>query len=352
MKKINLADHDIFTGNDWKVFDDFLETMSFSKVIILVDENTRRHCLPMLLSNTSVENPELIEIPSGEKHKTIDTCKLAWQRMLDRQIDRKALLINLGGGVIGDLGGFCAATFKRGIDFIQMPTTLLAQVDASIGGKLGVDFGGVKNSIGLFKNPKAVFINPDFLQTLPEREIRSGFAEIIKHSLIADAGLWEQIETMKSLGNANWQDFIIPSLLIKKQIVGADPFEQNIRKKLNFGHTIGHAIECLSLQSEAPRLHGEAIAAGMICEAWLSAKYVGLSKAGLNEIEKHILKIYGKMSLDESAFPRLLELMKNDKKNLKGAISFTLLTKPGAALTDQFCSEKLILESLGYYSGL
>lgn len=352
MEKIRLEDYEIFIGTNWNDFSELLRRSVISKIAILVDENTRRYCLPVLLANTSVQNPELIEIPSGEAHKNIETCQFIWQQLIDRQIDRKALMINFGGGVIGDMGGFSAATFKRGIDFIQMPTTLLSQVDASIGGKLGVDFGDIKNSIGLFKNPKAVFINPVFLKTLPTSEIRSGFAEIIKAGLIANAGLWERIKTMENLDNENWQDLIIPSLQIKKQIVEADPFEQNIRKKLNFGHTIGHAIESLSLQSEAPLLHGEAIASGMICEAWLSWKCCDLSESALSEIVDYILKVFGKVKLNESDFPGLLELMKNDKKNIQSRINFTLLTKPGAAKVDQFCDENTILESLEYYNQL
>jgi 3-dehydroquinate synthase len=349
MERISLTDYDIFVGDFWNAFDDFLNTAQYSKIVILVDENTRQHCLPILLSNVEIRNLKLIEIASGETNKNIKICNLIWQQMIDNQVDRNALAINLGGGVIGDMGGFCASTFKRGIDFIQIPTTLLSQVDASIGGKLGIDFEGVKNSIGLFKNPKAVFIDPAFLKTLSLRQIRSGFTEMIKHGLIADARIWNELREIEDFKNVDWRTHIILSLKIKKQIVEADPFEKNIRKKLNFGHTIGHAIESLALHFEKPLLHGEAIAAGMICEAWLSTKKNKLSEAGLKEIVDFVLKIYGKVSLEEESFSDLLNLMKNDKKNKGTEINFTLLSKPGEASINHTCDENLIRESLKYY---
>ncbi len=349
MEKINLTDYDIFVGAIWEAFDELFNESGYSKIVVLVDENTREHCLPVLLKNTSIKDPELVEISSGEIHKNIETCRFIWQQMMDKQVDRKAAVINLGGGVIGDMGGFCASTFKRGVDFIQIPTTLLSQVDSSIGGKLGIDFGAVKNSIGLFKNPKAVFVSPAFLKTLPTLEVRSGFAEMIKHGLIADASIWNELKNIEAFEKADWLAHITPSLKIKKQIVEADPLEQNVRKKLNFGHTIGHAIEGLALQSEHALLHGEAIAAGMICESWLSMKSSGLAEAALNEIVDYILKIYGKVKLSEASFQSLLALMKNDKKNEGAAINFTLLSKIGEASINHICNEKLILESLKYY---
>lgn len=352
MKIIRTRDYKIFVGDFWEALDEFLKVAKYSKIIILIDENTRRQCLPIFLSKIKMENAVLIEIPSGEMHKNIETCQTIWRQMIENQIGRNALMINLGGGVIGDMGGFCASTFKRGINFIQIPTTLLSQVDASIGGKLGIDFGRVKNSVGLFKNPKAVFINSDFLNTLPKREIRSGFAEMIKHALIADVAVWEELKKIEELGKINWLQHIIFSLKIKKQIVEADPFEKNDRKKLNFGHTIGHAIESLALEIKHTLLHGEAIAAGVVCESWLSMKKADLSKASLIEISDCILKIYGKVEIEESSFSNLLTLMKNDKKNEGTGINFTLLSKPGESLVNNICSEDLVIESLRYYMNL
>ena len=349
MEKISLGEYDIFVGDIWEPLNDLLVEFNYSKIVVLIDENTRHHCLSTLLSNTDIENLKLIEIPSGEVHKSIETCNVIWKQMIVKQLDRNALVINLGGGVIGDMGGFCASTFKRGMDFIQIPTTLLSQVDSSIGGKLGIDFGDVKNSIGLFKNPKAVFIYPGFLKTLPAAEIQSGFAEMIKHGLIADTEIWEELKMINDFENVNWTSLIIPSLKIKKRIVEADPFEKNVRKKLNFGHTIGHAVESLALQSKQPLLHGEAIAVGMVCEAWLSVKNSNLSESVLDEISEYIVKKYGKVSLKESAFSNLTDLMKNDKKNEGAAINFTLLSQPGKASINHTCDEKMIAESLRYY---
>jgi len=349
MEKISLGEYDIFVGDIWKSLNGLLIEFNYSKIVVLIDENSRHHCLSTLLSNTDIENLKLIEIPSGEIHKSIDTCNFIWEQMINKQLDRNALVINLGGGVIGDMGGFCASTFKRGVDFIQIPTTLLSQVDSSIGGKLGIDFGDVKNSIGLFKNPKAVFIYPDFLKTLPIAEVRSGFAEMIKHGLIADREIWEELKTVEDFEKVNWTSLIVPSLKIKKQIVEADPFEKNVRKKLNFGHTIGHAIESLALKSEKPLLHGEAVAAGMICEAWLSVKKNNLPKTTLNKIAEFILKTYDKVSLKEATFSDLIDLMKNDKKNEGAAINFTLLSQPGEASINHTCDEEMIAESLKYY---
>jgi 3-dehydroquinate synthase len=284
--------------------------------------------------------------------KNIETCQIIWRTMMDNEANRNALTINLGGGVIGDMGGFCASTFKRGMDFIQIPTTLLSQVDASIGGKLGIDFQNIKNSIGLFANPKAVFVNPIFLNTLPQREIRSGFAEIIKHALIVDSEQWQVLKIITDLTKVNWSERLIPSLNIKKTVVEADPFEKGWRKALNFGHTIGHAVESLLLESTTPLLHGEAIAIGMICESYLSHKILGMSKANLDEICDFILKIYGKVDITMLGNHALLNLMKQDKKNDANVINFTLLNQIGDANVNQTTNENRITESINFYNDL
>ena len=352
MEKISLDEYDIYVGNFWETFNLLFEKIDYSRVAILVDENTRQFCLPKLLSKTKISDPLIIETKSGELNKNIQTCSDIWQQMIENQIDRNGLLINLGGGVIGDMGGFCASTYKRGIDFIQMPTTLLSQVDSSIGGKLGIDFGEVKNSIGLFQNPQAVFIDPDFLETLSPREIRSGFAEMIKHGLIKDETIWSKLKALENFENVDWISLITPSLNIKKEIVEEDPLEKSIRKKLNFGHTIGHAIESFALENNQSVLHGEAIAAGMVCEAWLSTKKCNLTEEALAILSDYILKTYSKLTIEESSFPQLLELMKNDKKNEGSTINFTLLTRIGASVINHSCEEELIQESLKYYMKL
>ncbi|TAK50436.1 MAG: 3-dehydroquinate synthase [Saprospiraceae bacterium] len=349
---LHLNDYDISIGSpggfDGEALRQLVRKGSYTKIALLTDENTKRHCLPLVLPALDFEI-NVIEIPSGEQHKSLDTCNFVWQEMVRIGLDRRSLLINLGGGVIGDMGGFCAATYLRGIDFVQMPATLLAQVDASIGGKLGIDFQYLKNNIGVFKNPKAVFVEPVFLKTLPARQIRSGFAEIIKHALIGDAGLWEQLQSITDLSTVDWAALLAPSLAIKKRVVEEDPHEKGIRKALNFGHTIGHAVESFSFKNEKPLLHGEAVAVGMICETFLSHKLAGLPLASVESVTQFILRFYEPYPLDEKGFPELLSLMKMDKKNVGGRINFTLINPLGQAIIDQSCEEALIEESLRFY---
>jgi len=352
MEKIQLAKYEIIVGDIKKSLPGFLQKHSYSKIFVLTDNNTTTHCLPLIESTLSGFSWSSIQILAGEQHKNIETCQSIWQQMMEAGADRKALAINLGGGVIGDMGGFCASTFKRGMDFIQIPTTLLSQVDASIGGKLGIDFMQVKNSIGLFKNPQAVLIDPTFLSTLSFAEIRSGFAEIIKHSLIADIDQWKQICQIRDITTVNWAPIITPSLLIKKQVVEEDPFERGLRKALNFGHTIGHAIEGHALESDRPLLHGEAIAIGMICETFLSHRILGLSKTELENVSRYLLSVYDSYPLQKKNYPAYFQLMKNDKKNEDGKINFSLIIPLGEAVVNQTCEKELIEESLDYYNGL
>ncbi len=352
MKTLNLSDYKIEVGDVWTKVNTFLNENTFSKLAVIVDENTVKDCLPIFRENVKGHSFHLIEIPSGEKNKTIATCQTIWQRMMEHGLDRHSLVINLGGGVIGDMGGFCAATFKRGMAFIQIPTTLLAQVDASIGGKLGIDFNEVKNAIGLFQNPKAVFIDPIFLKTLSYKELRSGFAEIIKHGLIADVNLWNDIVAVEDIYDFEMEDLIYRSLLVKQNVVEQDPFEKGIRKVLNFGHTIGHALESVALDSNKPLLHGEAIAIGMVCEAWLSQKENELSATNLKTISHYIIGLYGKSILSETDFPQYLEIMSQDKKNQGKTINFTYLKGLGSSVFDCTSAEDSILDSLRYYNSL
>ncbi len=345
MFTLHLNDHDIFIGDSIGALSVFLKNNHFSKIAVLVDEHTRLYCLPLILENEGIR-AEVIEIPSGEMHKNIDTCQTIWREMMRSGLDRQSLLLLLGGGVLGDMGGFCAATFLRGIAFAQIPTTLLAQVDASIGGKTGIDFDFIKNSVGLFQNPRAVFVDPIFLKTLPEAEIRSGFAEIIKHALIADAGAWESLKKIETLSGTDWLPHLQHSLSIKKQIVETDPREKGIRKALNFGHTVGHALESYFLKITPPLLHGEAVAQGMLCESWLSWKVCGLPEAALSEITAFIRRFYPPLPLPPDAPSAIFEWMKKDKKNDRGRINFSLLSAIGEVRIDQFCEEEAIRQCL------
>ena len=353
MQTLQLSDYQIVIGNFWSAFADFLRDKKYSKIIVLVDENTEGACFERFRAHFPADIAAIVRVPSGELNKNVETCQQIWRDLFTAQADRNSVLICIGGGVIGDMGGFAASTFKRGMDFIQMPTTLLSQVDSSIGGKLGIDFQEVKNSIGVFANPKAVFISPDFLDTLSLREVRSGFGEIIKHALIADAKQWQDLRKMMDLTAVDWTKIITPSLKIKQYVVEIDPFERGLRKALNFGHTIGHAVESKALTSENPLTHGEAIAIGMICEAYLSKILRGLSDAELMDICTFILKIYGHYDLQSFDFPSLIALMRQDKKNDSAAnINFSLLPKIGSVEVNCIAMEAEIEAALSFYKNL
>lgn len=324
MKEVKANDYSIFIGKESLQKYDF---NSYNQLAILVDENTKRDCLPAFLKATNID-AIIIEIQSGEEHKNIEKCQLIWNALSSQQFDRNSLLINLGGGVIGDMGGFAASTYKRGIDFIQIPTSLLAMVDASIGGKLGIDFAYLKNQIGVFNNPKAVLINPIFLNSLPKNQLLSGFAEVVKHALIADKCYWEEIKTTP-LEKMNWESIIFQSVVIKNNIVTQDALEKGERKKLNFGHTFGHAIESFYLKLGNPILHGEAISLGMILENNLSK----INKEEKNEITSFISNTFSIPK--KPPLKALLEWMKSDKKNRKEKINFTLLNAIGSSIVNQ-----------------
>lgn len=324
----------------------YLQEHSYSQIAVLVDENTKSNCYPII--EASLPEHLLIQIKSGEVNKNLRTCEHIWQALTEASFNRKALLINLGGGVIGDMGGFCAATYKRGIDFINIPTTLLAAVDANVGGKLGIDFMGFKNHIGLFTEPQAVLVDAIFLKSLPEQELRSGFAEVIKHGLIADSDYYQQIKAA-GLQQPNWEAVIAHSIQIKQAVVEKDPYEQGLRKVLNFGHTIGHAIESHYLGSDLHLMHGEAIAIGMICEAFLSKKILNLSDDDLDEISAFIFEIYHDLNIDKGDFMSFIKLMYQDKKNVNGLLNHSLLYSIGVATPDISVDEKQVLDSLYYY---
>lgn len=337
--------------------EEFLSSNSFSQTFVLVDENTKRHCYALLAS--LLPSHHIIEINSGEENKTLSTCELIWNKLTAENADRKTLLINLGGGIIGDLGGFAAGCYKRGIAFIQIPTTLLAMVDASVGGKTGIDFNGFKNQIGLFNQPAAVFIHPPFLKTLLERELISGFAEVIKHYLIADSTAFNQLLTYNpqpassagGLATLDWNSIVERNVNIKSFIVEQDPHEQGIRKALNFGHTVGHAIETYFLKSGNKKLlHGEAVAAGMICESFLSEKLNLITAIELVSISKLLPHYFKLPSIPKSSFDEILELMKQDKKNKANQFQFTLLKGIGNYSINNSVEENVLVESLNYYN--
>jgi len=358
LKEIKSQDYSVFIGDDvLQQVQSFLEehAAQYTKFFILVDENTVEHCLPIVQFHVPfLKDAEIVEIESGEQNKCIEVVTQVWITLSEAEADRQALFVNLGGGVIGDMGGFIASTYKRGIDFINIPTTLLSQVDASVGGKLGIDLNGLKNQIGVFAYPKGVFILPSFLETLPKGQVRSGFAEVLKHALIRDQKHWDLVKKITLKKKIDFEDIIYWSVNIKNNIVLQDPREKGLRKLLNFGHTIGHAVETLSIDNPAlsELMHGEAIAVGMIAELYLSQSLAGLSLQQAEEIESILVKLYQPTPLREDFFDAYLHLMMQDKKNDKGAINFTLLKAIGDGEVNYTANKKQIVAALKYYNSV
>lgn len=343
MQLIN--EHIVISDNGLEYLANFVNSRDFEGVFVLADENTAQHCVPLLQGFDF----EAITIDAGEETKSLATCESIFDILIERGANRKSLLINVGGGVVGDMGGFCAAVFQRGIYFINVPTSLLAMVDASVGGKLGVDYKGLKNYIGLFKEPLGNFIHPPFLKTLPEREIKSGFAEMLKHSLIHNADHWDELQEVNPRRFKQW---ITTSVTIKNDIVEEDLHENGVRKLLNFGHTVGHAAESWFLEnSEEQLLHGEAVALGMMVESYLSQKN-GLSEDELQTIVQRIQSFYSLPKLPENNIDDLFTLMGADKKNTQLGINFTLLEQIGEATIDNYCTTDEIREAVAWYNNL
>lgn len=331
----------------------FLENNHYSKLFILVDENTHEHCLPVFLPNLKTNIPfEIIEIEAGEEMKNIDTAKTLWEILAEFKADRNSLLINLGGGMITDLGGFIASTYKRGIDFIHLPTSLLGMCDASIGGKNGIDLGFLKNMVGTFNFPQKIFIYPQFLKTLPYEELRSGFAEMLKHGLINDYQHYKDLSSIDNLTVDSIAPYIKTSMEIKNKLVKKDFKEQNIRKTLNFGHTFGHAIEGLYLKKQSPVAHGHAVAIGMIMEAYLSYLENHLSENDCYQMMEKLLKFYPLLSIHHFSNEEIIEQMLNDKKNNTDKINFSLLNNLGSAIYNQYPSLDNINNTIIYYKNL
>jgi 3-dehydroquinate synthase len=303
----------------------FLSKSNYSGYYIICDENSFTHCLPTLLFHVPILNEaEIIELESGEDKKTLDTCLQVWGALTDTGADKKSLIINLGGGVISDLGGFVASTFKRGLDFINIPTTLLSMVDASVGGKTGVDFEGIKNHIGTTSEPKGIFVNPIFLETLSERQIRNGYAEIIKIALIADSGFWKELKKLKIPEEFQTEKVISKAIALKNEIVKKDLHEKDLRKSLNFGHNIGHALESALIQSKKDILHGEAVAAGMIMESYIANALKKITAKEAKEITGYIESIYEKIKITKEIESQLLNFILHDKKNEGSELCFAL----------------------------
>lgn len=328
----------------------FLTKTKYSKYIIICDENTSEQCLSHLLFSCNLlTTAEIIELESGEKNKTIETCMQVWGALTDIEADKKSLIVNLGGGVISDLGGFVASTFKRGVDFINIPTTLLAMVDASVGGKTGVDFEGIKNHIGTIYEPRGVFINTVFLETLSKRHIINGYAEIIKIALIADAELWHKIKTLKKYEAFYSEDIISKAIGLKNNIVKKDLYEKARRKSLNFGHSVGHAIESAFIHQKKDILHGEAIALGMLIESEIAHQQKLISKTELNSISNYLTTIFKNPSLSNQTKKLIVSFLKHDKKNQKEHLCFALPHSIGSYKLECGLTSEIVEKCLSQY---
>ena len=342
-----IPDH-IMIGDSSSYLNRYLSENNYSKICILVDENTHSNCLKKIEGDINFDY-DIFKIDSGEEEKNLATCSKVWNFLTENLYDRKSLIINLGGGVICDMGGFVASTFKRGVDFVNIPTTLLAQVDASVGGKLGIDFNSYKNQIGIFKIPNLIIVDTKFLSSLSERELRSGYAEVIKHCLINDATKFKEITKINWKDN-NWEEIVRHSILIKSEVVENDLNEEGLRKILNFGHTIGHAIETTYLEKKNKFFHGEAIAIGMICESYISFHKKMLSENELNTISGYILSVFKSNKIEYHE--EILKNAKHDKKNFNKKIMISLLEEVGKCNFDFEVSEDEIKKSIQNYNKL
>ena len=353
MERIQAQGYDIVFGNaSYNYLGETLNQNKYSKLFILCDTNTNEYCMPHFLAHLPVEIEfEIIEIEPGEENKVLQTAEGVIASMLDLGADRKSAIITVGGGVITDLGGFVASIYMRGIDCYNVPTTLLSMVDASVGGKTGVDCNGIKNCIGTFSMPKMVVVDVSYLETLPTDQIKSGYAEMLKHGLIYDKAYYDYLKDIANIDLSDLSTLVMHSVNIKNQVVSQDPKEAGLRKILNFGHTIGHAIESyyLSQEDKETLLHGEAIAIGMIIEAYLSCELSGLSQGEFQDIKQNIKGIFGQVDMDKNDIKNILEWLKFDKKNSHGNVRCVLLEQIGQPVYDVVVDKELITKGFDAY---
>lgn len=321
------------------------------RLFILVDEHTRELCLPLIFGFGYLDDANIITIGAEDVHKNVETLVHVWQSLGDGGASRHSLMINLGGGMVTDLGGFAASTFKRGIKYINIPTTLLAMVDASVGGKTGINFNGLKNEIGVFSPAEYVLIDTEFLKSLDTRNLLSGYAEMLKHGIISTTGHWAELLNfnMMDIDYKALQTLVAKSVQIKEGIVAEDPFEKGIRKALNLGHTAGHAFESLALETNRPVLHGYAVAWGIVCELYFSHLRTGFPKDKLRQTVQFIKDHYGVFTFDCKQYDRLYQFMTHDKKNNAGIINFTLMGEIGDIRINQSANQEEIFEMLDFY---
>ena len=341
----------VISGNLERDLVNAISECEHDRIFVLTDETTQQLCWPKIKNFKALKNSTPIIIKATDTHKNLDTLSQVWQALSNGGATRHSLMINLGGGMVTDLGGFAASTFKRGIDFINIPTTLLAMVDASVGGKTGINFGGLKNEIGVFSDSRFVIINTQFLDTLDHDNICSGYAEMLKHGLISDERTWAELVTF-DLDNpdlSQLQRMVAESIKVKERIVEADPHEHGIRKALNLGHTMGHAFESFAMRRGTPILHGYAVAYGLISELYMSARKTAFPTDRMHQTVRFIRENYGTFNITCDDYPTLIELMHHDKKNTSGIINFTLLGNVGDIRINQTATEEEIKEALDFF---
>lgn len=341
----------VISGNLERDLVSAISECEHDRIFVLTDETTQQLCWPKIKNFKALKNSTPIIIKATDTHKNLDTLSQVWQALSNGGATRHSLMINLGGGMVTDLGGFAASTFKRGIDFINIPTTLLAMVDASVGGKTGINFGGLKNEIGVFSDSRFVIINTQFLDTLDHDNICSGYAEMLKHGLISDERTWAELVTF-DLDNpdlSQLQRMVAESIKVKERIVEADPHEHGIRKALNLGHTMGHAFESFAMRRGTPILHGYAVAYGLISELYMSARKTAFPTDRMHQTVRFIRENYGTFNITCDDYPTLIELMHHDKKNTSGIINFTLLGNVGDIRINQTANEEEIKEALDFF---
>jgi 3-dehydroquinate synthase len=352
--KIDILDYPVFAGPEiWDEFDAFINPgLKAGGVFILTDVNTVKYCLPVLLEHVpSLNNSPLLSIPAGEASKSIEKVEEIWAWLMEGGAGRDSLLLNLGGGVVSDTGGFAAATYKRGIQHVNIPTSLIGQADAAVGGKTGINVAGVKNLVGLFTDPSAVFIFPGFLETLPLTHITSGFAEIIKSAALAGEKFWIDLNKVNGIDDAPVNQLILAAVGFKCSLIKQDPYDLSARKALNFGHTIGHALESISfLPGNMVITHGEAVAAGMICEAFLSHFLAGMPEKELDELSSVILRFFDLQPINPETAGQLINVMNHDKKNDRERVLFSLLERIGKPVLNEPAGIEDIFRSLEFYN--
>jgi 3-dehydroquinate synthase len=352
MKGLLEENNIIFSSSSLIKLNEFIHQNKYSKIFVIVDDNTKIYCLEYFSNKVSF-NFQPIIIPKGEEHKHVKTCLKIWEELSDKGADRKSLVINLGGGVVTDTGGFVASCYRRGINFVHIPTTLLAIVDAALGGKNGVDLNNLKNQIGVIKLPEKVIIDKSFLLTLPENEIRSGYAEMIKHGMIdiSKSDYFDKCMAISGFDISELSELIEASILIKLRTVNEDINENGLRKILNYGHTLGHAIESyrMSLSKELHLLHGEAIAIGLVLESYISHKIFDFPMNRLKLLKDFVRKHYRLQQFGREEQKKIVELMKYDKKNEKEQVNFVLLEDVGKPHLDCQVKEQLIFEAFEFY---